>query len=1300
MTTTDRTYSHPCAQPSTVDVVVRAAAGCLLPWSAGDVDVELTLHHPAATIADLAAALAGPPDGTGGSTLLVDGRVTPSGLPLRASPLRRGSVIATPVGPAREPSASADAATDGARPVVALRTVAGPDAGRLLPLGVGAHVVGRAGSADVALDDPELARRQAVLEVGVEGGIEVTDLCAPRPTRIGGAIVDGVATMTVGAVLDVGATLAEVVEVAAGAGDGRTSTDEVGGSTSWTEPLRRPPRTTRAGPASPVPVPATNLAGPVSGPFGLAAVVTGLVAGAAAALILHQPAFLLLSAVGAAGTLGVALWQRITHGRRGRAARRQEREVVARFAEDLAQHQAAVARVLRSEAVELSDAVTCAHERGVGLWARRNGDPGAYTAVVGRGQVVRGPALAGDASRLPAGAWALVEAASVLDDVPVAIDLGPGAVVGVVGPAAVAWALARSLVIQLAVTHGPADLLVAGLSACRPRPEEERWMRWLPHSGDPATGESLTAAGPGVVELLDSLDRTLLPAQHLLLVADDPSLLSARNTAARQLLASDPSAAALVVAGELTELPSICQTVVEVRTDGRAAIHRPQRAELADHARLAGSSAVTARSVALALARWHDPEQPAGGACVPGVITLADLLDGSLRDAERMAAGWRAGGDDPPLRTLLAMAADGPVEVDLGRDGPHALVAGTTGSGKSELLRSFVAGLAAGTSPDHLAFVLIDYKGGAAFDACADLPHVVGVVTDLDEHLAERALRSLAAELRRRERILRDAGAADLTSYRAVGGRPPLPRLVVVVDEFATLVADLPAFVPALVGLAQRGRSLGVHLVLATQRPAGAIGEDIRANTNLRIALRVQDAADSVDVVGDPLAASLPRHRPGRAVLRFGPGEVLLVQIAASCGPDLERTGQAITLEPIGCSTLPEADGATGATPRTARSATVLEVLVDAARRAAAGHATGDRHRPWLPALPREVSWEALPAGASALLDEPDQQRQTPWTWNHQVGHLLCIGTVGSGTTTALATIALAAAVASPPDALHLYVVDGGSDLAALAELPHVGASIRPAEHERQARLLARLGSLLDEDRALEARAPVVIIVDRLEVWRQAVAENLGPELADLLDRILVEGPAAGIVVAGGLDRPGALPLSVSGAVGERLIFRLADPADAVVAGIRPAAGVDMIPGRARLAGRSGLELQVARADDLPGAVRAAAHRWMAHDASGVAPVIDCLPLELTARDLPAPSAGHPWLVPLGLESSALVPARVTFHGGDHLLICGPARSGRSSALDPDRPAAPVCRAHGALHRLGPSPVARRRGRRAWGRAL
>ena len=178
--------------------------------------------------------------------------------------------------------------------------------------------------------------------------------------------------------------------------------------------------------------------------------------------------------------------------------------------------------------------------------------------------------------------------------------------------------------------------------------------------------------------------------------------------------------------------------------------------------------------------------------------------------------------------------------------------------------------------------MLVDYKGGAAFDACARLPHVAGVVTDLDERLAERALRSLHAELRRREQLLRAAGATDLTAYRAQAGSAPIPRLVIVVDELATLAQDLPEFVPSLVGVAQRGRSLGVHLVLATQRPSGAISDDIRANTNLRIALRVQDAAESVDIVGVPDAAALPRHRPGRAVLRFGPGECVVAQVASA----------------------------------------------------------------------------------------------------------------------------------------------------------------------------------------------------------------------------------------------------------------------------------------------------------------------------------------------------------------------------------------------------------------------------------
>ena len=166
----------------------------------------------------------------------------------------------------------------------------------------------------------------------------------------------------------------------------------------------------------------------------------------------------------------------------------------------------------------------------------------------------------------------------------------------------------------------------------------------------------------------------------------------------------------------------------------------------------------------------------------------------------------------------------------------------------------------------------MDFKGGAAFDACARLPHTVGMVTDLDEALVERALRALEAELQYRERLLRSAGADNLRAYHEREHDEPLPRLVVVIDEFAKMAREQPELLAALVDVAQRGRTLGVHLILATQRPAGVVNDHIRTNTNLRIALRVQDAADSVDVIGERDAAEISRHRPGRAYVRLGPG--------------------------------------------------------------------------------------------------------------------------------------------------------------------------------------------------------------------------------------------------------------------------------------------------------------------------------------------------------------------------------------------------------------------------------------------
>ena len=619
------------------------------------------------------------------------------------------------------------------------------------------------------------------------------------------------------------------------------------------------------------------------------------------------------------------------------------------------------------------------------------------------------------------------------------------------------------------------------------------------------------------------------------------------------------------------------------------------------------------------LARWRDPELHAAGADLDRSVELVDLVGAQAYDPDAIAASWRRGGRDPRPIATLGRAADGIVEIDLVADGPHALVAGTTGAGKSELLRTLVAALALGSSPAALSFVLIDYKGGSAFDACAGLPHVAGIVTDLDDRLAARVLRSLDAELRRRERLLRAANAADLTVYRANPGNRQIPRLVIVVDEFAALAAELPEFLSTLVNVAQRGRSLGIHLVLATQRPSGVLSDDIRANTNLRIALRVQDDADAVDVVGQTGPARFARHAPGRAALRLGTEEVLVFQTARCTSPVRSPSDEARTQLVVraggpgqasgaGPPSIDPADGAGAAGAAGAGAAgggggrTMLDQLVQAAVVAAAaivaregiteegeaveGDADGAR-RPWLSPLPAVVALADLPQGMVGLVDDPDRQEQRAHRWTPADGHLVLAGTLGSGTTTALTTVAHALTGGCPPSALHLYALDAGAGaaehgmLGELCRLPNVGAVVGVAEGIRRRRLLHRLDRILDDRAAGAPTTPtIVLLVDGFTSLRSTLLDAAdGDELA-WLDRLVHDGPRHGVVIAATIDQPSAAPASLLARTAERWVFRLADPIDASLLGVAPgtALGTGTPPGRC-IVSASGLEMQVAIRD-------------------------------------------------------------------------------------------------------------------------
>jgi S-DNA-T family DNA segregation ATPase FtsK/SpoIIIE len=472
--------------------------------------------------------------------------------------------------------------------------------------------------------------------------------------------------------------------------------------------------------------------------------------------------------------------------------------------------------------------------------------------------------------------------------------------IGIVGPTVWARAIARGLALQIAARLAPESATCAGESA------EVEWLGELPHRSTTGGPDTFSwSEGDARVLIAHALDAAGLPHEcRVVLVA---------GHGGESRVASHPD-------------PALCVVVESERVSLAQAVEIAARLSLA-----AGGRASAAGSLPDTLA-WSELRHPATGA----------------------------------LGATFLVGPDGPLSVDLVAHGPHAVVAGTTGSGKSELLVSWLLAIAATRGPHEVAFLLVDFKGGASFGPVANLPHVVGLVTDLDERTAHRALVSLRAEVLLRERTLAAAGARSIDELDPDDSKPDvrMPRLVIVVDEFAALVSGFDELHALFADLAARGRSLGVHLVLSTQRPAGVVRDSVLANVPLRVSLRVHNRADSVALLGTDAAALLPARPAGRAVLVLPGGDQVTTQIA-----------------------LAETRDVTGVTARWSSSAAP--------------------RRPWCDDLPDSLRIDALPLGAFGLLDLPSEQRQVPAIWDPRTeGNLLVLGMSRSGKTTALSAIA------------------------------------------------------------------------------------------------------------------------------------------------------------------------------------------------------------------------------------------------------------------------------------------------------
>ena len=832
--------------------------------------------------------------------------------------LRDGAVVALDH---RAAGATARAEPTG---VVEVRFVGGPAAGVVHRLGYGTVTIGASPDSHIRLAGVGLPAYAARLTVGPSGtGVPV--VVEPlhtgpdaTPLLVDGERATGQRNLSFGMIIKIGANVLEVRQPQPP--DAHLSAADDGGLA-----YNRPPRIAPPARAPRIEVPGEPARGERVRLQLLAAMVPVLL-GVVMVKVTHQWTYALF--VLASPLMLIGQWA--SDRRHGRSSyKKAMKEYRQRWAE--LDGVIAAARVTeeaqrRHDAPDPAEVLLTATGPRRRLWERRASDDDVLRLRFG---------LADQASRIEMAldkkAQYGLEPPSVPPDrdVPVTLSLKDLGVVGIAGDAAASRGLARWLVAQAAVLHSPRDLSIVILSDDPHAAEHWNWVRWLPHCvpgrGAPGQGAdcvALVGADPQTVthrvaELagqaaermrnLSSPGHSGTPSQaepRTLVVLDGARTLR-RVPGMPQVLATARMSgiSAICIDDTERELPEECAAVVswDPYTPGYVTLRGGTDVPglvLADQV-----GAGWADRAARALAPIRDISREDGQAAIPSAARLLDLLGMPDPSVSSVLGLWERYGRTTAVP--IGIGADGPFVVDIRADGPHALIAGTTGAGKSELLQTLIASLAAANRPDAMNFVLIDYKGGSAFKDCARLPHTVGMVSDLDGHLTERALASLAAELKRREEILLAAGAKDIEDYweatsRARGrfspapasAAEPLPRLMLVIDEFASLVAELPDFVAGLVGIAQRGRSLGVHLVLATQRPAGVVSADIRANTNLRIALRVTDAAESLDVIDVPDAARIARSTPGRCYVRSGASAPAAVQ-SARIGGRRPGTGRA-----------------------------------------------------------------------------------------------------------------------------------------------------------------------------------------------------------------------------------------------------------------------------------------------------------------------------------------------------------------------------------------------------------------------
>lgn len=799
----------------------------------------------------------------------------------------------------------------------------------------------------------------------------------------------------------------------------------------------------------------------------------------------------------------------------------------------------------------------------------------------------------------------IIQETHLVDDVPARLDLLKYSSVGVIGNRRKVTDLLKNLLVSLSTLHFFRDVRIVGVFDPE---EEEEWksMRWLPHiwddelqtrylSFDPLTAESFESATlSGEKDHVDSYAKFREKVNSILAERKDPDVQAKWKNgmspvphyiflfASRKktecflpmLSENDPAMgiSTIFLYDEQYYLPNFCQYIVNVDDpydDRTATAFYKYRAD--EKMWFTMDPPIPQRKFDVFCRQMSaiEAEDAAARGQIPSSLTFLQCMDvNRVRDLNVLER-WKKNDSAVNITAPLGEGEGGKLfSLSLHRHCSHGLVAGMTGSGKSELLISWLLSIACNYHPEDVSFVVIDYKGGSTAYALEKLPHVCGIITDVGSGI-DRCMQSLEYELRRREDIFASVGAKDIKEY--IKGhhkgefQEAVPRLLIVFDEFKELIKERPVVKKMVDSIAAKGSSLGVHLILATQSPADAVDEGTWNNTQYQICMKVQNAAASKVMIHEPDAAMITQA--GRAYVRVGTSEkaetFALIQSAWSGAPYRENKEQGalevryVTMDGSRIKTVEENH------TRFVSDKKEIEAVIAYIAKTAQAAGIEKQPSPWKTELPNLFSWKKLPVEGSfdgekwemteapwlsvpvGIFDRPELQMQGVQYMDFlKEGNFGVFGSSQTGKTSLLRTIATSLCRMYSPRDIHLYII---ADMAGMEAFPQVGGVVGSGQEEKLGKLINMLISFLEERRKIFNQERV----DSLKAYRELVSEEMpavfvlidrfsgilesNQDYKDVFVRLFSEGPSKGIYfVYTGVNNTGVpykLTANVSGAI-------------------------------------------------------------------------------------------------------------------------------------------------------------------------